>query len=313
MPMYTKRKVLLVKSESPNGTDATPTGAANAIVCRNLKISPLIAEGEDRDLDVNYVGEKGFIIAGKTLKISFDVEMAGAGAAGTAPGYGPLFKACAMSETINGGVSVVYAPVAPGSETSCTIYFYMGGRRHRAVYCLGNVKPSLSKGKIGLFSFDMTGIYVGPDDQALPTPTYTLFQKPLAVTIANTTPFTLDGFAGKFSELTLDTGNVYPYRNLVGSESMRFVDRSSQGSVKLEDELVGTKDWWTKMAAGTPVALSAQHGTVAGNIVVLAAPSAQIDPRNPSMEDDDNISMLGMSLLLMPSAAGNDEYSITVK
>jgi len=313
MSLYAKRKVILFKTESTPGTDSVPTAAANAILTRNFRISPLMAEGEDRDFDINYVGNKGFIVAGKTLKFSFDVEMAGSGAAGTAPGYGPLLKACATAETINGGVSAVYTPLAPGAETPGTLYFFMGGRRHRATYCLGNVKASLQRGKIGLFSFDMTGIYVAPDDLALPTPTLTAYQKPVAFTNQNTTPFTLDGFAGKFSALTLDSGNVYPYRNLVGSESMRFVDRNSKASVKLEDELVATKDWWTKLASGALVALSATHGITAGNIVMIAAPNAQLDPRDPGIDQDDNISMLSMSLLLTPSSAGNDEWSITVK
>jgi hypothetical protein len=313
MSMYAKRKVILFKTETTPGTDSVPVAATNAILTRNFRISPLVAEGEDRDFDINYVGNKGFLIGGKPLKFTFDVELAGAGAAGTAPGYGPLLKACAMSETINAGVSVVYAPIAPGSETPGTMYFFIGGRRHRATYCLGNVKAALTKGKAPMYSFEMMGIYVAPDDVALPTPTLTAYQKPLVVTNANTTPFTLDGFAGKFTDLSINTGNVYPYRNLVGSESLRFVDRNSQGSVKLEDELVATKDWWTKLSAGTLVALSATHGTVAGNIVVLAAPNVQLDPRNVGLDDQDNISMLSMNLLLLPSSAGNDEWSITVK
>jgi len=89
------------------------------------------------------------------------------------------------------------------------------------------------------------------------------------------------------------------------------VDRSSSAQVKLEDELVATKDWWTKLRSGALVALSAQHGIVAGNIVVLAAPNAQL--RNPGVDAEDNISMLSMALDLVPSAAGNDEWSIVVK
>lgn len=309
--LFFKRKVVLFKGETTPGTDATPTVGANAILVRNFRISPLEQEGEDRELEVNYVGHQGRIIAGAPVRFSFDVEMAGAGAAGSAPGYGPLFKACGMSETINAGTSVVYAPTNPGGETSGTMYFYMGGRLHKALYCVGDVECVLQRGKIPFLSFSFTGIYVTVTDTALPTPTLSAFQKPLAVTNVNTTPLTLHGFAGKFAELRFKAGNEIAYRNLVGSESVRLVDRKSTGSVKLEDELVATKDWWTTMRSATLGALACTHGTAAGNKVVLAAPNVQLV--EPNLDQEEQLAMLSMNMLLQPSSAGNDEWSITVQ
>ncbi|OGA16470.1 MAG: hypothetical protein A3I63_01955 [Betaproteobacteria bacterium RIFCSPLOWO2_02_FULL_66_14] len=311
MPMRFKRKVILFKNEGTAGQDAAPVAATNAILVRNFRMSFLDQEGDDRDFDVTYVGNKGRLLSGATVKFDFDVEMAGSGAAGTAPGYGPLLKACAMSETVNAGVSVVYAPVNPGSETTGTLYFYLDGRLHKAVYCLGNVTPKLSRGKAPLYAFSFIGIYVAPTDVALVSPTLSAFQKPLVVNNANTTPVTVHGFAGKFSEIQFSSGNVLTYRNLVGSESVRFTDRDSRGSVKLEDELVATKDWWTIMRAGTLGAMSVTHGTVAGNKVVLAAPNVQL--LDPGSDAEDNIAMLSMNMLLTATLAGNDEFSITVQ
>jgi len=311
MPMRFKRKVILFKNEGTAGQDAAPTAGANAILTRNFRITPLEQEGDDRDFDVSYVGNKGRLISGATVKFDFDVEMAGAGAAGTAPGYGPLLKSCCMSETINAGTSVVYAPVNPGSESTGTLYFYLDGRLHKAVYCLGNVTPKLVRGRAPLYSFSFIGIYVAPTDVGLVSPTLTAFQKPLVVNNANTTPVTLYTYAGKFSEIQFSTGNVLNYRNLVGSESIRFTDRDSRGSVKLEDELIAAKDWWSIIRAGTLGALSVTHGTAAGNKVVLAALNVQL--LDPGSDAEDNIAMLPMNLLLTATLAGNDEYSITVQ
>jgi hypothetical protein len=309
--LFWKRKVMLFKSEVTPGIDPVPTAGANAVLVRNVRLSPLEQEGEDRDFDVNYVGHKGRIIAGAFQTLSCEVELAGAGAAGTVPGYGPLLKACAASETISAGVSVTYAPVNPGGETSGTFYLYIGGRLHKATYAVGNVKAVLNRGKIPVYQFEFTGLYITPTDVALPAPTLTAFQKPLAVTNVNTTPVTLHGFSGKFAEMSLDAGNQVVYRNLVGSESVRFIDRSSTASVKLEAELMGAIDWHTKIRSGTLGALSVQHGITAGNIVVLAAPNAQ--PVEPSLDQDQQIGMKTMKLLLTPSSAGNDEWSIVVK
>ena len=168
-----------------------------------------------------------------------------------------------------------------------------------------------SRGKIPVFQFDFTGLYIIPSDAALAAPTLTMFQKPVAVNNVNTTPVTLHTFAAKFADLSIDVGNVLTYRNLIASESVRFTDRNSIGSVKLEDELVATIDWWTKMRTAALGALSFTHGIVAGNIVVFAAPNVQLDV--PTLAAEENISMLSMNLMLTPSAAGNDEWSITVK
>ena len=44
------------------------------------------------------------------VEVTFEVEMAGSGTAGTAPAFGPLLKACGNSETIVTDTSVTYAP-----------------------------------------------------------------------------------------------------------------------------------------------------------------------------------------------------------
>lgn len=311
MALVFKRKVILFKIEPTPGTDSAPAAATDAMLVRSFKITPINQDNDQRDFDINYVGDVGRIPGGARVQFSFEVEMAGAGAAGTPPGYAALFKACGMAETINAGVSAVYAPLNPGAESTGTMYFYIGGRLHKAVFCIGNVKMQLTRAKIPVFQFDFLGIFVTPTDVAIVTPTVTAFKKPLAVTNANTTPVTLHGFAGKFSDLMIDVGNAMIYRNLVGSESVRLVDRNSKFTVKLEDELVGTIDWWTKVRTAALGALSIQHGTVAGAIVVIALPNAQLI--DAGLDQSDNISELTMNGVAQPSSAGNDEWSITVK
>ncbi len=311
MALVFKRKVILFKVETTPGTDSVPAAATDAMLVRNFAITPISQDNDQRDFDINYVGDVGRIPGGARVDFSFEVEMAGSGAAGTAPAYAPLFKACGMSETISAGVSAVYAPINPGAESTGTLYFYLGGRLHKAVYCIGNVKAMLTRGKIPVWQFNFLSIYVTPTDVAIPVPTVTGFKKPLAVTNVNTTPVTLHGFSGKFSDISLDVGNSMLYRNLVGSESVRFVDRNSKGSIKLEDELVGTIDWWTKIRAGTLGSLSVQHGVAAGAIVLIVAPNVQLI--DTKLDQQENISELMMNMVLQPSSAGNDEWSITIK
>ena len=73
-----KRKVLLAKSEVTYGTDPTPSGAANAILARNVQLTPLAQNYDERDYTVPYFGNKGKIVAGSYVQLTFDVEIAGA-------------------------------------------------------------------------------------------------------------------------------------------------------------------------------------------------------------------------------------------
>lgn len=309
MPLKYRRKVILAKNESTYGTDAAPAAGTDAMLVRNFSIRPLQQEYDDRDYEVPYFGNKGRIVSGAFVELSFEVEMAGGGAAGTAPKYGPLLKSCGMSETINAGVSVVYAPITTG-EQSASIYFYMDGRLHKVLGAFGNVEARIVAGRIPVWAFTFVGLYVLPSDVALPTPTLTAFQKPLAVTNSNTTPATLFGFAGKFREITISTGNEIVYRNLPNSEAVRFIGRRARGAVRLEDELVATKDWWTIVRAGTLGALAVTQGTAAGNKVAIAANQVQLT--EPDISEEQGIAMIRLNMELQPSSAGNDEFSITV-
>ncbi len=305
-----KRKIVLFKAEVTPGTDPVPVVATNAMLVRNFRISPLVTEGEDRDFEAMYVGNKGRIVAGSMVRYDFDVELAGGGAAGTAPGWGPLIKACAFSETVNAGTSVVYTPVNPGAETTGTMYFYMDGKLYKALFSVGNVEINLPKGKIPLLHFTFIGIYAAVSDAALSAPTLTAFTKPVAVTNANTTPMTLHTYAAKFKEFKVSAGNVLTYRNLVNSESVRFTDRDSRGSAVFEEELVATKNFLSIAQLGTLGAFTVTHGTVAGNKVKIDGANVQIG--DPGLDQDENIAMLSTPLLFTASSAGNDELILTV-
>ncbi len=309
MPLKWKRKVILLKNEAAYGTDAVPVAATDALLVRNVRFSPLRLQYDDREYDVPHFGNRGRIVSGQWSELAFEIEMAGGGAAGTAPKWGAAMKSCCMSETVTPAVSAVYAPISSG-EVSASIYFQMDGRQHKLLGCYGNFEARLAKGRIPVLAFSFIGMHVQPTDTALGAPTLTAFQKPLAVNKVNTTPFTLHGFAGKFSELMISSGNVLPYRNLPNDEAIRFVDRKARGSVRMEDELVATKDWWTIIKAETLGALAVTQGVAAGNKVAIAAANVQIT--EPDISEEDNLAMLGCALELQPSAAGNDEFSITV-
>lgn len=132
MTQLTRLQVVLAKIETTYGTDPTPTGAANAIQVRNLTVSPIAADTVSRDLIRSYLGESDQLLANIHKEMTFEVEVAGAGAAGTAPAYGPLLRACALSEislasaltgTAQGGAASTITLAAGASSVTD---FYVG-------------------------------------------------------------------------------------------------------------------------------------------------------------------------------------------
>ncbi len=117
-----KKTAVLVEEEVTYGVDPTPEAATNGVLLHNVTISPLVANEIKRDLVGRGLGAQEAILAEVYEKITFEVELAGAGAAGDVPGWGVLLRSCGMGEVVNAGVSAVYAPISD-SIPSCTIYF----------------------------------------------------------------------------------------------------------------------------------------------------------------------------------------------
>ena len=83
MGRFIRNTAILAKIESTYGTDATPTEGANAILISNASITPLQAQNVKRDLIRPYMGNSEELLGAAYVEMTFDVELAGSGAAGT--------------------------------------------------------------------------------------------------------------------------------------------------------------------------------------------------------------------------------------
>lgn len=308
-----RKLAVLAKIETVYGTDPTPTGAANAMLVRNAQINPLSVEAQARDLQRPYLGNSEDIVGAFFGSMSFEVEAAGGGAAGTAPKYGPLLRACGMAQVVNAGVSVVYTPVSSAFE-SLTMYFNLDGVLHKFTGARGSVSFRGTNREATLWSFNFTGLFKPVVDAALPTVDYSGFIKPLALNTANTPTFTLHGVSGASAVLrsiSIDLANQVNYRNLVNSELVQILDRKPVGTIELEATDMATKNWWNVVRDSTTGTMQLVHGTAAGNIVEITAPAVQITA--PTYSDFEGAAMMSGGLKLQPTSAGNDEIAIIVR
>lgn len=310
MALLTRKRVILAKIETTYGTDPTPTGAANAILVRNLNVTPQSSQLVGRDVIRPYLGNFEQLEASTHVELDFEVEAAGAGAAGTAPAYAPLLRACGLAETLTASVKAEYKPVSTGFE-SVTIYFNVDGVLHKITGARGDVELSITSAQIPVFKFKFVGIYNAPTDTALPTVSYTGFQMPLVANTTNTPTFSFFSVSPVMQALSFQLGNAIDYRTLIGSQYVQLTDRKSAGQVTFEANTIATKDWFTTALANGLGALSLVHGTTAGNKVALS--SNTVDLIQPTYTDNNGVQMIQTGYVLVPTTAGNDEFTLTIQ
>jgi hypothetical protein len=78
---------------------------------------------------VPYFGNQGDLVAGKFVELDFKVPMAGRRRGGHGAGVRRGAEGVRLAETVNAGVSVVYAPTTPrwARTRRATIYFNRTG------------------------------------------------------------------------------------------------------------------------------------------------------------------------------------------
>ena len=309
MPLLSRKRLILAETESTYGTDPTPTEASNAILVRNVEVTPLETETVNRELIRPFLGQADQLLAQTRVMVTFEVELAGSGAAGTAPAYGPLLEACRCTETVSAGTSVTYAPNSDAAPSSVTIYFNNDGVLHKATGCRGTFSLNCEVGQIPYISFEMTGIYNAPSDVSISGPTYANQADPLVFKNGNTSSFQVFSYAGALQSLSFEVANEVIYRELVGgTKSIDVVNRAPSGECVVEATTIATHDFFADATGSSTGNLTFQHGSSAGNIVTFTA--AQIDLGGPSYTDQDGIQMLTLPYIATPTSAGNNEFSL---
>lgn len=301
---------LLAKIQPTIDTDPIPTAGANAILAGNFTINAIEAEFADRFNIQAYLGNAGKVQISQKTTCSFDVELASPGAAGTAPKFATLLRACAMAETLTASTSAVYNPISLSHEMA-TIYYYLDGILFKMLNAKGTVALNMDAGTIPKLTFTFTGSFSSPTDATMPTGLdYSGFKAPLGINKANTPTFTLHGATFKAKKFSCDLANSVVYRNLIGTESISITDRAPTGQTEFELESVATKDWYNIIRLGTQGAAQIVHGSVAGSIVQVDAPKVQLT--NPAFGDDNGVATMSANLQFIPNT-GNDELILTFK
>lgn|GEM_PF-905819 len=287
MPFFWRNKLLLLRTKATYGISPGPTGLANAILVKNIKIMPFEGQDMDHALDNPCFGQSGSIPLDAFQKISFETELQGSGTAGNAPGWRPLALACGMSQTVAAAVSVTYSPVDTG-QGSATIHMNVNGVNFVISGARGTCKLQLDAQGIPVLAWEFTGLYQAPTAVAMPTPTYTAFPDPQGATRINTPTFTVNGVSLEMKSFAFDVGNQIENRFVINSHEVLIANRMESCEFTIQTPTLASFNPWALAELRTPVALALLHGRVAGWRVALTIPALQIQ-RPASFDQDQGV------------------------
>ena len=309
MPLVNQRRVLLAKIEATYGVDPTPTAATNSILTIDSKIKETFTAIE-RNVQISSLTKRQSLRGQTFAEVTFKSELVGSGTAGTAPRIGTLLKACAFSETISAGSSVVYTPNS-SPISSCTMYLYIDGRQHIISGAVGTPKLTMEAGKQAVIEFNFKGTWNTPSDSSNPTPTFetTVDAPPIVKSAA----FTINSISSLIiAKAELDMANTLAIRPSINAataiQGFFITERKPMLSIDPEAVSIATYDWRTDVLT-TPRAVSMVIGATAGNIITLNIPKFNVQ----DIEYADREKLVVENIkgqLAANSATGDDELTI---
>lgn len=308
MSKFYDKKVILQKIETTEGTDAAPVVGSDAILTRNYNPNPLEMDRRERNIEVQYFGAKPVIPVQLRRGATFEIEMAGGGAAATVPPWMKVNRIAGFDAGV-ATTNVVQTPIS-SSVPSATHWAYIDNLLLKTIGARASMGIRMTDDDIPFFTYTVLG--KAPStlaSEATPgTAVVSAFQAPVIASTENTT-FTLDGFALPLRSLELDSNNDLAYRSLIGPvDRVIWRNRAWGGRILGELPDLTSKDYFAKIQPGTTMALQVIHGTVAGNIVKIDAPKVQIVGLD--LPEEDGQLMVSMDVILQPNA-GNDEIIFT--
>lgn len=268
----------MVKVETTYGVDILPIDT-DAINCFDIEYEALSQEITRKNIVLGF-DPVASIFIGEGQKLSFSVELAGSGTAGTAPQIGKLFRACNFNQTISAGVSVTYTPHSSSSlQESVTLYYYVDGLMHKMTGCRGSF--SLVDAKVNqpaILKFEFTGLYGGvPAAGSVSTWPYNTYVPPLF----KSAQFTLDSYAAIVNSVSIDFKNEIAKRTSINASNgiLEWFIKSRAITAKIDPEMVvpTTKDFWGMWLSAAPFNFSVRFGSTAGNICTINANYTQLE------------------------------------
>ena len=271
----TYRKAVLVGRESTPGTPETLTAADQGVRdFREMKLDSDIKRIETANLAKTTFGPSPaqFDSEASFYKLALTQPVRAVANAGDLPDLSELFFACGLAETVNEGVSVIYAPQTPddpNTAQSASIEVYKAGKKHGLHGARGTFTLIGKPGEVLQMKFELSAPYLLPTaDITVPT-----VSKPTG------SPLTFSGAVA----ITKDTVEIDIGEFEFSLEAKIELETSSTGAtvyltdivptLKIDPLAVANAVEWDRLVNAATVAFNADFGS---GKMVLDIPNANL-------------------------------------
>jgi len=301
MQLTNRNTFLFSTAGTPAATDVITTD-------NNVFVNPKAKSIEYKDIGNGALGNSKTIVNNDYVTADFtvDVNAKGSGAAGTAPTYGEVLKACGLTETVNASTDVTYTPAS--SFVAGDAIAYLDDYKREVTGIAGTFTFGGKVGEIPKFSFSLKG-FTTLDETSEANPAVTLDPNENLI-IKSVTAVTVGGSSISLEDFTFDFGvdiqEVYGVGGLKEYYISDYKPTLKVSAVKTK----GNSAHWTELNDNSQKSVIVTLGTTAGGIIEFTAPYCQ--PTDVS-ESDENGKVKYDRTWACENSAGGDNFSIVFK
>lgn len=272
---------LYAKTEAVYGTPEVLTNADYLLVY-DLQAPPLEADTLATSFDRGVGGGTKTYAVKRRRTFSFKTQLFGSGAAGTAPKWMQITGWCGMTvPAITAGVKAEQTFTAlTGNYGSATLAAYRGGYRRRGTGARGEIVAiSFELNKYPELEVNMAAIIpAGALEDAVAVAgaiDLAQFRNPLEVSAPNT-EMLIDGYEVNLRSFVLKANNSANFRSGTKNNEVLLARHLATFTAVIDVTDPAAKDYLLTLAADAEVPMLLTHGVVAGEIIKLSLPKAQI-------------------------------------
>lgn len=277
MSLIAAKKAMYMALEATYATEAAIAGT-DVLDTEELRIVAIDGPVVQRNRDRPNLGGTPRIQTGEFVSFSFNIPLAGAGAADTVPKYAELLELAAFDVAEVVATTHVEMDLIPSTATvkSGTFFFEHDGQQHKILGARCSTQWQLSPGGRPMIQVSGQGLFVSPTSVAGLTPDYTGWNDELPINDANVPTFTLHGETVVMSSFSVNQNGQLNYRNVVNGEEVVLSDWDFTGQVTFDAPAISAKDWFAVSKAGTRSTLQMVIGAAAGSIVQIDGAKVQM-------------------------------------
>jgi len=307
--MKTNRRAMRFALESDyNDGTTTPEAATDAILMREITVTPLSGSNIARNFVRPYYGNSPQAPGEKHVEAVVEVELNTSGELGTPPPWGKLLRACGWSEVIEVGERVIYSPVSE-DEDSGVFFCNVDGNLHKGRGARGTPAFTVNAENMPVIRFTYRALISPVTAEQLPNVTLSQWRAALAVNSLNTEPLQFMGATVPFNQFSLDMSGQVIHNKIVGSNNIEITGRSPSGQLSIEDPGVSVVDYFAMSQNAQTGPLTLIHGKTPEERIEIIQKKVGIE--SPTYSDQDGIQMLSINYMPEPTD-GNDEVMIVV-